>query len=74
LAVVFTGDALTGSGPTPHDGDFPDFPRQLNSIGEFLLDLPTDTRVLPGHGEETTIAVASSKFDGWISGGQAARD
>ena len=69
LEVVFTGDALTIGGPVPHDGDFPDFPRQLNSIGEFLLDLPSGTRVLPGHGEETTIAAVSGKFDGWISGG-----
>src|SRR5258707_649329 len=46
LEAVFTGDALIASGPAPHDGDFPDFPRQLNSVGEYLLDLPGGTRVL----------------------------
>jgi glyoxylase-like metal-dependent hydrolase (beta-lactamase superfamily II) len=74
LEAVFTGDALIASGPAPHDGDFPDFPRQLNSIGEYLLDLPGGTRVLPGHGEETTIATASKRFDGWVSAGPGERD
>src|SRR5215469_1089285 len=69
LAAVFTGDALLATGPAPHEGEFPDFPRQLNSIGEFLLDLPSDTRVLPGHGEETTIGIASKRFDGWVTAG-----
>ena len=53
LEVVFTGDALAAGGPVPHEGEFPDFARQLTAIGERLLDLPSRTRVLPGHGEET---------------------
>ena len=71
LDVVFTGDALSASGPVPHEGSFADFPRQLTAIGERLLDLPPETRVLPGHGEETTIADASKHFDGWVSAGPA---
>jgi glyoxylase-like metal-dependent hydrolase (beta-lactamase superfamily II) len=74
LAAVFTGDALLATGPAPHHGQFPDFPGQLNSIGEFLLDLPGETRVLPGHGEETTIAVAGKRFDGWVTAGPGERD
>jgi glyoxylase-like metal-dependent hydrolase (beta-lactamase superfamily II) len=74
LEAVFTGDALLAGGPVPHDGDFPDFTRQLNSIGEYLLDLPAGTRVLPGHGEESTIAVASNRFDGWVSAGPGEHD
>lgn len=69
LEVVFTGDTLSAGGPVPHEGDFADFPRQLTAIGERLLDLPPQTRVLPGHGEETTIADASKRFDGWVSAG-----
>jgi glyoxylase-like metal-dependent hydrolase (beta-lactamase superfamily II) len=69
LGVVFTGHALLASGPVPHDGEFPDFPGQLTAIGEHLLTLPPDTRVLPGHGEETTIAAAEKKFDAWVSAG-----
>src|SRR5580704_19475269 len=55
LGVVFTGDALAANGPVAHNGVYADFPRQLTAIGERLLDLPATTRVLPGHGEETTI-------------------
>jgi glyoxylase-like metal-dependent hydrolase (beta-lactamase superfamily II) len=72
LGTVFTGDALLASGPAPHEGEFPDFPRQLTAIGERLLDLPPETRVLPGHGEESSIAVAAKRFDGWISAGPVA--
>ena len=69
LEVVFTGDALLADGPAPHEGEYPDFPGQLTAIGERLLDLPPRTRVLPGHGEETTIAIAAKRFDGWVTAG-----
>jgi glyoxylase-like metal-dependent hydrolase (beta-lactamase superfamily II) len=71
LEAVFTGDALLATGPAPHDGEYPDFPRQLTAIGERLLDLPPRTRVLPGHGEETTISAAAKRFDGWVTAGPA---
>ncbi|HEY1622287.1 MAG TPA: MBL fold metallo-hydrolase [Streptosporangiaceae bacterium] len=67
LGVVFTGDTLLASGPVPHDGEYPDFSGQLTAIGEQLLTLPGDTRVLPGHGEETTIALAERQFDSWAT-------
>src|ERR1700758_2289253 len=51
LEVVFSGDALTADGPAPHAGEYPDFPGQLSAIGQELLTLPEETRVLPGHGE-----------------------
>jgi len=69
LDVVFTGDTLLASGPAPHEGEFPDFPGQLTAIGERLLELPPATRVLPGHGEESSIAVAVKRFDSWVSAG-----
>jgi len=69
LGVVFTGHALLATGPCPHDREFPDFAEQLNAIGENLLTLPPQTRVLPGQGTETTIAVAEKKFDSWVAAG-----
>jgi glyoxylase-like metal-dependent hydrolase (beta-lactamase superfamily II) len=70
LGVVFTGHALLAAGPAPDDdGEFPDFAGQLTAIGERLLDLPSETRVLPGQGKETTIAVAEKKFDSWVAAG-----
>jgi glyoxylase-like metal-dependent hydrolase (beta-lactamase superfamily II) len=69
LGVVFTGDVLAANGPVAHEGIFGDFPGQLTAIGERLLDLPAVTRVLPGHGEESTIGDAAKRFDGWVSAG-----
>jgi glyoxylase-like metal-dependent hydrolase (beta-lactamase superfamily II) len=69
LDVVFTGHALTASGPVRHDGEFPDFASQLTAIGEYLLTLPGSTRVLPGEGEETTISAAEKQFDSWVAAG-----
>lgn len=69
LGVVFTGHVLLAEGPAPHDGEFPDFARQLTAVGEQLLTLPPDTRVLPGHGQETTIGAAEKKFDSWFTAG-----
>jgi glyoxylase-like metal-dependent hydrolase (beta-lactamase superfamily II) len=71
LDTVFTGDALLATGPAVHEGEFPDFPGQLTAIGERLLGLPPRTRVLPGHGEETTISAATKRFDGWVTAGPA---
>src|SRR5690242_5812795 len=67
LGVVFTGDALSADGPRPHDGEFPDFAAQLSAIGAELLPLPVTTRVLSGHGEESTIAEAEQRFDSWFA-------
>jgi glyoxylase-like metal-dependent hydrolase (beta-lactamase superfamily II) len=69
LDVVFTGDALLAAGPCAHEGSFPDFAGQLSAIGAELLTLPGTTRVLPGHGEETTIAAAEKSFDSWVTTG-----
>jgi glyoxylase-like metal-dependent hydrolase (beta-lactamase superfamily II) len=71
LEVVFTGDALTATGPVARDDGFPDFSRQLSSIGAQVLTLPGTTRVLPGHGEEFTVAAAEKRFDSWVSAGPA---
>jgi glyoxylase-like metal-dependent hydrolase (beta-lactamase superfamily II) len=67
LGAVFSGDALLGSGPAAHDGEFPDFAGQLTAIGEQLLTLPGGTRVLPGHGAELTVAAAEKLFDSWAT-------
>ena len=69
LDAVFVGDVLGANGPVPHDGEFPDFPRQLSAIGERLLTLPATTRVLPGHGGELTVSVADKSFNSWAAAG-----
>jgi glyoxylase-like metal-dependent hydrolase (beta-lactamase superfamily II) len=74
LGVVFSGDALVADGPCPHVGEYPDFSGQLSAIGSELLTLPGATRILPGHGEETTIAAAEKQFDAWVTAGPVIED
>ncbi len=69
LKAVFAGDSLLATGPAPHGGSFPDFPAQLSAIGEHLLTLDAATRVLPGHGAETTVAAAQKRFDSCVTAG-----
>ncbi len=69
LGAVFTGDVVSADGPVKHGGRFTDFSRQLSSIGGGLLTLDGQTRILPGHGEETTVSAVERKFDSWVTAG-----
>ena len=53
--LVLTGDALFRGSIGRTDRPFGDTAALLRSIRERLLVLPDETRVLPGHGPETTI-------------------
>jgi glyoxylase-like metal-dependent hydrolase (beta-lactamase superfamily II) len=72
LGAVFAGDVLSATGPVPYENEFPDFSRQLSSIGAQVLTLPGETRVLPGHGDEFTVAAAEKRFDSWVTAGPSA--
>jgi glyoxylase-like metal-dependent hydrolase (beta-lactamase superfamily II) len=54
--IVLTGDALFAGSIGRTDIPGGDTDRLLENIRENLLSLPDSTRVLPGHGAETTIA------------------
>lgn len=69
LDVAFTGDVVTGSGPVPHSGGFPNWGRQLDAIGAHVLTLPLETRLLPGHGEEFAVSDADKRFNSWYAAG-----
>jgi len=73
LEAVFAGDCVAADGPVLHDGEYTDFPAQLSAIGEHLMTLPGPTRVLPGHGEETTVSAIQKKFDSWVNAGPLLR-
>ncbi len=72
LGAVFAGDVVSATGPVPYENEFPDFSRQLSSIGAHVLTLPGETRVLPGHGDEFTVAAAEKRFDSWVTAGPSA--
>jgi glyoxylase-like metal-dependent hydrolase (beta-lactamase superfamily II) len=56
LGCVFTGDTLFHGGPGATGRSFSDRPTLEASIRARLFDLPGDTVVHTGHGEDTTIA------------------
>lgn len=54
-AVIFAGDVLFNDGVGRTDFPGGDWKQLLTGIQEKLFPLPDKTRVLPGHGPETTI-------------------
>ena len=72
FGAVLCGDLLAADGLVTSEDGFSNFARQLSSIGENLLTLAPETRVLPGHGPEFTVAAAEKSFDSWVSGGPGA--
>ncbi len=53
--VVFSGDTLFRGGPGATGRRYSDYPTIVASIRQRLFTLPPATRVLTGHGDETTI-------------------
>ena len=53
--VVFSGDLLFAGSIGRTDLPGGDYPAMLDSLARVCLTLPDDTRVLPGHGPQTTI-------------------
>jgi glyoxylase-like metal-dependent hydrolase (beta-lactamase superfamily II) len=69
LGVVLSGDTLFHGGPGATGRSFSHFPTILDSIRERLLSLPSETRVLTGHGGETSIGAEASAYDEWVARG-----
>lgn len=68
LGAVFSGDTLLAGMPGTVGEGYIDYTRQLASVGETLLSLPSATRVLPDRGEETTVEAETKNFDDWVAG------
>ncbi|MBP1325169.1 glyoxylase-like metal-dependent hydrolase (beta-lactamase superfamily II) [Leucobacter exalbidus] len=69
LGTVLTGDTLFQGGPGATRWDYSSFPDILSSIDGQLFTLPESTRVLPGHGDETSIAREFPEMEAWRSRG-----
>lgn len=69
LGVLLSGDTLFCGGPGATGRSYSDFPTILDSIRERLLTLPAATRVLTGHGDETTIGSEAADYDAWVARG-----
>ncbi|WP_432544832.1 MBL fold metallo-hydrolase [Kineococcus sp. SYSU DK002] len=69
LATVFTGDTLFAGGPGATGRSFSSFPTIVDSIRDVLFQLPADTRVHTGHGQDTTIGDESPHLQEWVDRG-----
>jgi glyoxylase-like metal-dependent hydrolase (beta-lactamase superfamily II) len=66
LGAVFSGDTLFAGGPGATGRSFSDFPTIIDSISHKLLNLPPETVVHTGHGEDTTIDTEAPQLDDWV--------
>ncbi len=69
LKVLFSGDTLFHGGPGATGRSYSSFPTILDSIRTRLLTLDAGTRVLTGHGEETTIGDEAGDYEEWVRRG-----
>lgn len=69
LGLVLTGDTLFQGGPGATGRSFSDFPTIVDSIRDRLLVLDPATRVLTGHGDETSIGAEAPHLQEWIARG-----
>ena len=67
LGVVLSGDTLFSGGPGATGRSYSDYPTILDSIRTRLLTLPPETRVLTGHGDETTVGAEAPSYDAWVA-------
>ena len=58
---LFSGDTLFPGGPG-RTGSPADLQQSIQSITSVLFPLPDETEVLPGHGDNTTIAAAKKEY------------
>jgi len=66
LGAVFSGDTLFAGGPGATGRSFSDFPTIIDSISHKLLNLPAETVVHTGHGDDTTIGAEAPQLDDWV--------
>jgi len=68
--VLFSGDTLFPGGPGNTSFEGSDFQTIIRSIEDRLFaTLPTDTLVLPGHGDDTTIGAERPHLQEWVDRG-----
>lgn len=65
LSCVFTGDTLFHGGPGATGRSYSDRPQLESSIRAGLFDLPDDTVVHTGHGDDTTIGAEKAASAEW---------
>ena len=69
LGIVLTGDTLFKGGPGATGRSYSSFDTIVRSIEQKLLTLPSETMVLTGHGDPTTIGDEAPQLQEWLDRG-----
>lgn len=68
--ILFSGDTLFPGGPGNTSFEGGDFPTIIASLEDRLFaTLTSDTLVLPGHGDDTTVGAESPHLQEWVDRG-----
>jgi glyoxylase-like metal-dependent hydrolase (beta-lactamase superfamily II) len=67
--LLFSGDTLFPGGPGGTKFPGGNFLTIIESIDRKLFTLPADTVVMPGHGNDTTIAIERPSLQSWVDRG-----
>ena len=68
-STLLSGDTLFSGGPGATGRKYSDFDVIIESLRNRVLNLPPETRVLPGHGEETTVGAEAARIDEYVARG-----
>ncbi len=67
--LLFSGDTLFRGGPGATGRSFSSFETIIESLRSQVIGLPGTTRVLTGHGDETTVGAEAAHFDEYVARG-----
>lgn len=67
--TLLSGDTLFSGGPGATGRKYSDFDTIIQSLQNVVFKLPEDTKVLPGHGDSTTVGAEAARIDEYIERG-----
>ena len=67
--TLLSGDTLFNGGPGATGRKYSDFDVIIESLRNVVFNLPEDTKVLPGHGDATTVGAEAARIDEYIERG-----
>lgn len=67
--TLLSGDTLFNGGPGATGRKYSDFDVIIESLRNVVFNLPDDTKVLPGHGDATTVGAEAARIDEYIERG-----
>ncbi|MEX3507509.1 MBL fold metallo-hydrolase [Corynebacterium sp. LK2590] len=67
--TLLSGDTLFSGGPGATGRKYSDFDVIVESLRDVVFFLPAETRVLPGHGDSTTVGAEADRIDEYVRRG-----